>query len=407
MSRALVSYTRFERPLRPDGAASIAGVCPIALAVGAAGQRIGFATNREDIAAWPLRYLAPLCSFGAADESLRPSVAVVADDALHGELRAALEQAPRGAASSTYEGQPVDRHRLPGGTVALLYRDRPGITLIDDDAEAVAFVTAGADPQAPFEAARMIREVLRRRLEGTGRVVIHAGAVAVGGSVWLVCGPKFSGKTTLVCALIEHLAADFVANDRVFLGSGEAGLEVLSWPMSIRIGIGTCLASPPLRRWLRPGTSPEYPQSGWDPRRGLDRCTAHRLAARRDSPKLELTAAELVASLGGRAVSGGRLAGVLLPVRDPDMSSAAGATSPVAAVDATQRLRRELLTPDDGDYPDWLELRRAQPPSLRAGALDLLRRVVSSYPVLEIRFATGQGAARAVRGLSFTSAGCG
>ncbi len=383
-------------PEAPRALAEIAAACPVRLRVDADNQHLGFAAGDDRIAAWPRRYLAPVCSFGSVDAGLAPAVAVVADDARHAELRAAAQAAGAPTEAATYEDESVDRHEMPGGVVALVYRERPGVTLIDNARGAVAFVTTAEDPQAPFEAARLIREVLRRRCEHEGRVVLHAGAVSFGGSVWLVCGPKFAGKTTLVCALIEHLGADFVSNDRVFLGGGEQGLEVISWPMSVRIGLGTTLGSAPLREWLRPGRSPVYPQSGWDPEEGLDEVTARSLAARPGAPKLELVPDELVASLGGRALAGGPCGGVFLPARDATPGAGPARVHPVEPAAAKERLIGELLTPDDDDYPDWLGLRREEAAEQRAAARALIDLLVDTSPVVEVSFATGEGAARAV-----------
>jgi len=389
---------RDERsPGAPTAVAEIAAACRFALRVDAGGGRIGFATNEERIAAWPRSYLAPVCSFAPADPDLQPSVVVVADDARHAALRAAAREAGGAVDAMTYEEESVDRHTMPGGAVALVYRERPGVTLIDHARGVVTFVTAAADPQGPFEAARLIREVLRRRFEQEGRAVLHAGAVSFGGSVWLVCGPKFAGKTTLVCALIEHLGADFVSNDRVFLGGPGGRPEVISWPMSVRIGLGTCLASAPLRDWLRAGRSPAYPRSGWDTERGLDEAAARRLAARADAPKLELVPAELVASLGGRALAGGPVGGVFLPARDASLAPGVGRAQPVGPTPAKQRLLAELLTPDDDDYPDWLGLRCTEATDLRDRARALIDLLVDTRPVVEVSFAGGDAAARAVR----------
>jgi hypothetical protein len=385
----------------PEASTEIAGIaaaCGVRLRVDAAGRHLGFATDGERIAAWPLRYLAPVCSFAPADAELEPSVTVVADDARHAAVRAAAQAAGEARATVTYEDEPVDRHRMADGVVALVYRERPGVTLVDRALGVLAFVTTAEDPQAPFEAARLIREVLRRRLEHEGWAVLHAGAVSFGGSIWIVCGPKFAGKTTLVCALIEHLGADFVSNDRVFLGAGAGWAEVVSWPMSVRIGLGTCLASPPLRGWLRPGRSPEYPQFGWDQGEGLDEEEARRLAARPGAPKLELVPAELVASLGGRVAAGGHLGGILLPARDPSLAATAGRAQEVGPETARKRLLAELLTPDDDDYPDWLGLRHPEEAAeQRHGARGLVDLAVDTCPVVKVEFSTGEGAVRGVR----------
>jgi hypothetical protein len=369
--------------------------CRLGFEVKAAGRRACFSVNAGRFADWPRRYLAPAFSFAPAAVVSPPAIAVVEDDRLHRELRAFAAATSPPISSATYEDEPADRYVLPDGIVALLYRDRPGVTLIQREAGAVGFVTTVGDAQAPFEAARLLREVLRRRLEADGHVVLHAGAVALDGGVWIVSGPKYAGKTTLVCALTEFAGADFIANDRVFLLAGTDGLEVLAWPMSVRIAPGTYLGSPGLRRWLRPGRQLEYPEPGWDPVRGIDEKEARRFAASGGGPKVDLVPSELVAALGGRVLPGGRLAGVLLPARDAALASEEGWVAPASPEPVAERLGGELLTPDDDDYPDWLGL-GAEASALESGAHDLVEDLVRLHPLREVCFSTGRGAARAV-----------
>jgi hypothetical protein len=357
------------------------------------GMRVGFATPDANIAAWPRAYLDPVCSF-------TPSVGLghggrivcVADHALHQTLRGLLADRPA-AATATYEAIPAASIRLAGGLVALAYTERAGVTVVDAAHERVHYLTDSV-PDARFESARLIRELLRRRGEDRDEVTIHAGAVLVAGGAWVVPGPKGAGKTTAVCALLEHLGADFVANDRVHLSRVGGEFGVRAWPMTTRIGIGTCLASDRLRGWLRPAVPPAYPQTGWDPAVGLSRTEAALLAGSPAGPKIELVTAELVATLRCRAAAGGPIAGVLVPRRDP---KARDATVTPSNRDRTLRLLLEQsFTPDDTAYPDWLGLRRRSRSELAQTSAALLRRLVSTVPVVDVVFADARSLANRI-----------
>lgn len=317
------------------------------------------------------------------------TIACVADWDAHERLRAALSGRPATPAT-TYEGRRVDRVEMDGEVVALAYADRPGVTVVAAGGLQVGYVAADV-ADARFEAARLIREVLRRQGEDQGEVVVHAGAVVLGGGAWVVCG-----KTTTVCALLEHLGADFVANDRVHLERGGGPFAVSAWPMSTRIGVGTCLASARLRPWLQPRVPLTYPQTGWDPVQGIAPAEARRLAESGAGPKIELVAAELVEIMGCAASAGGPLAGLVLPARRPEL--AAPRLRSGDSESAARLLVRQSFTPVDDAYPDWLGLRAQPAGQLAAQAWRLLQDLAASIPVLEVEFADSVSLAHALRG---------
>lgn len=187
-------------------------------------------------------------------------------------------------------------HRLPGGLLVHRYEAGDGITISDRAAGCCAFVAPGPSPDAEYEPARLVRELLIADLERRTAVPLHAGAVSLGGRGVLICGPRGAGKTTLICHLLEHAGADFVANDRLFAVAGRRPRAV-SWPWGIRIGLDTCAASPALSRWLAGRRRLAYPQPGWD----LED-PGRQPAGGGEAAKLELTAAELAAAMGARVL---------------------------------------------------------------------------------------------------------
>lgn len=358
---------------------------------------IVFATNTEAVESWPRSYLSPACHFQAAPPDARPQVCVVVSEYLYSAAMAALAEVPS-VPASTYEDTPARRHDVGVARFALAYCSRAGVTIVDSrNGQAVYLTPATANTpsddatQAPFEAARLIRETLRRRAEHRGEVVLHAGAVVVGSGAWIVSGAKGAGKTTLVCAMVEYIGGKFIANDRVFLARAGGGFDVRAWPMTIRIGIGTCLASPGLRPWLQPAAPPVYPQTGWNPVRGISVEEAQVIAGNGGGPKVELVLSEFVSSVGADSAGCAPLAGILLPAWSRDLSRSSVRTVP--GEEAAVRLRQEILTPDDASYPDWVGLRRRTSDDIRAGAEQIIRELSTGFPVYEVRFSTGSAAA--------------
>lgn len=79
----------------------------------------------------------------------------------------------------------------------------------------------GATPD-PDVAAGILDSAIRARiaLRAPGRIFVHAGVVAAAGRAIVIPGPSFSGKTTLVAALLERGATYLSDEFAVLDGSG-------------------------------------------------------------------------------------------------------------------------------------------------------------------------------------------
>jgi hypothetical protein len=363
-------------------------------------QELRFSTNIGAALAWPQAYFTPVYEFSDGDRvsdaigagtSFR--VSVTASSELHARTLAILAYLGDGEHSMTYEENAAHRWRTPE-RVAIAYSERPGVIIVDHVARTVALITTSDDPTAPFEAARLIREVFTKGLERSGWFVMHAGAVELHGRGIVICGPKYAGKTTLVCALLESAGAHFISNDRVNISAEADGYHVLAWPMSTRIGLGTCLASDALRPCLRGGTF-AYPQTGWNPRVGLSDGEAKSLARASPTLKLELITQELAAAFDTSATAGAGVACVVLPRWRPDGPSAE-IYRPASDATVVQRLTGQLLTPRDSDYPDWLELRSIDEGELATQGRAMVRNIARRVPIVELSFADAAAATEAL-----------
>jgi hypothetical protein len=363
MGRAATAATRFETPA---GSVRLAATAP-------------------EVLAWPVDYLAPGFTAVPAPAAVDGewSVVVSGEPGHHDRLVGAVSGLPR-TTSETYESRPADRVEVDGRHLVLRYPGDEGITVVDGDRRRVAYVDRDLT-RAGFESARLVREVVRRVGEESGEVVLHAGSVVLAGRAWVICGAKGAGKTTSVCALMEHADAVFIANDRVHLRRS-AGFDVRAWPMSTRIGVGTCVASSRLRPLLDGGNRFAYPQTGWDPHVGLSAEAIATHVAEGSGPKVELVTQELCEVLGADATGAAPVGGVLLPQR--------GESPPGVAVAGPAEARAVLLsqvfTPDDDAYPDWLELRGTPREVLWQRTCDLVDALLEEVTALRVSFAHGR-----------------
>ncbi|MBV9022658.1 MAG: hypothetical protein JO362_02355 [Streptomycetaceae bacterium] len=105
-----------------------------------------------------------------------------------------------------------------------------------------------ADPDAAVHfTARLVRQAMTAQLLAAGAAYAHTAAVSVGGRGVLISGHRHRGKTTTLTAVLRHLPADFVTNDRLLITAEEGNLRGHAWPAHMRAGVGTLLAYPDLK----------------------------------------------------------------------------------------------------------------------------------------------------------------
>ncbi|MFJ2401064.1 hypothetical protein ACIOUE_07145 [Streptomyces xanthochromogenes] len=86
-------------------------------------------------------------------------------------------------------------------------------------------------------AARLARELLRAKLMGDGWKILHASAAVKDGQTVLTLGDKGAGKTT-TALLLARSGWQLLANDRVFVRTGNDGVDVVPWPSAAAVGLG-------------------------------------------------------------------------------------------------------------------------------------------------------------------------
>ncbi|HJU23921.1 MAG TPA: hypothetical protein VJ891_15550 [Casimicrobiaceae bacterium] len=154
---------------------------------------------------------------------------------------------------------------------------------------------------------RVVRELaMEEGVEG-GRVFLHAAAFEHDGVVYVIAGPKYGGKTSLLIHALTSGEAQFVANDRVLLDHCADGCVVRGMPTLVNVRAET-------RRFFERFFEPHAfgPDSGCLTRdeHNVER---QRGVTRRDEA-LILNPRQFADALGTAASTGGRLGAILFPV---------------------------------------------------------------------------------------------
>jgi hypothetical protein len=222
---------------------------------------------------------------------------------------------------------------------------------------------------------RIMREITFRTLESAGGVALHAATVSQGDEGFLLVGASGAGKTTLLVAFLLA-GGGFVCNDRAMLVPHAR--RALGLPLPVRLGAGTLLHVPALRRHLSSRGALSRAQSMTFPEA---QSAGSLSAADWGSPKkIELSPAELCELLGASAQMSAPLGAIIAPVihRDP----CAPRLERLSADEAQELLLAERCTPDDPLWPDpWIE-----PRDLPGDARDLLRKASEETPAFRLHF---------------------
>lgn len=372
---------------------------------------MGYCGNYEPALAWARDYLGSYFDLEPGGDG-GPMVAGLVNADLHAALMAALAGAEGEPARThtsrltgpgpRWEWQTSRRFHLDGDLTIQLLDQGGGIVVSDRGTEEFAFVAPRSADEARFEPVRMVRELFIRQLEQQGYVVVHAGAVMLGDSAVVVCGPRGAGKTTLICGLLEYEGARFVSNVRTFLRVDAEGVaDVVAWPWSVRIGFGTCAASAALRGWLEADRALTIPQKDWDVAGALE-SSFERYGGWPESgvieAKAELTAAELATLMGTDVVSGAPAARLVFPELAPAAETAIAAE--IEPSEAAARLQQQRAKVVDDVHADWLDLGLESRNPESPGADSRLSRFAAACPAVRLPVGDARRAARAVAGLA-------
>jgi hypothetical protein len=347
---------------------------------------------------WCDHYLAPfvtskpLCANGMRDFVL----CAVHDGALWQGVQLAIADLAC-TSSQTYNGTAIREWILDAGLYVQQYVERKSFTIIDAERRCIAFVDdCASDTEWWMEPARLVREMITRRIEEDSHFVFHAASVAIGDCGVALVGPKRAGKTTLTVAALEYASAAFIANDRTYFEMVDGTPYVHGWPVTSALGIGTCLASPALRPLLESGIRSRYPQPALDGRLDLGEFRRRDVSAMiQERVKVELTPLEVGETFGVPVIRRSKLSAVVLPKLDPSCSKPQ--LRDVAPFEAAEVLGEQALTCDHVNYPDWLHLRRRSDEETGRRVAAFVEQLVLAVPAYEMRYWEGKSAAQALR----------
>lgn len=121
-----------------------------------------------------------------------------------------------------------------------------GYALMDRSADLVLLLLSPGQRGVPsMLPIRVVRAAILLQLETAGWSYLHAACLTRGGIGLAVTGPKFAGKTTLALQLLGRPGWRLVANDKLAVRPGKAGVEAQGFPIRMGIRSGSLDVLPP------------------------------------------------------------------------------------------------------------------------------------------------------------------
>lgn len=133
-----------------------------------------------------------------------------------------------------------------------VFRDEqhPFFFVVADDDGRVTILARERTRQCRTVLMRVVRELAMVRAVSTGGLLVHGAAVGSEAGVVVMAGPRRSGKTTLLMALLQTTGVRYVANDRCVVRATDAAAIVRGLPTLVSIRVDALERFPLVRRRL-------------------------------------------------------------------------------------------------------------------------------------------------------------
>jgi hypothetical protein len=311
---------------------------------------------------------------------------LVVDSELLASLRCVLSRQPADELIETFAGETWRQcFKSHQGTVFLEPEGGDRSYCVSREGSRISVIVSRRT--ATTHLVRCLRELHLRTVENGFGLSMHAAAVTRGDRGFLIAGSKGAGKTSLTLALCLGSGFHYLANDRAMVVPDGTGLQLLPFPLACRVGFGTALHLPALRRLLMESTS--LCRSQPEALACLTSPEDLRPGDHHPDSKLELTPHELVRRLGIVHAREAQLSAVVIPVLEPDRGRVdLELLSPARTLEV---LERECLTPREEKWvAPWLIPRRAASDLWRRRHLTL-RRLADSIPAAALHFGSDYG----------------
>lgn len=208
---------------------------------------------------------------------------------------------------------------------------------------------------------RVVREIYYRKSLALGRVALHSAAVAdKQGRCILIPGEKATGKTTLLCNLLDSEKYKFIDNDRLLLEiDGNGQLQAHSMSSTVNVGYGTMRTYP-------------------------DRFKDVKISSyAKPTEKKRYTRNEFIEQVRCLSATTGRVKGILFPTIKENAK-----VNITKCSDSSKMARISLAMEifDNSEHPDWLQISNISEEQYKQNIEKILHVISKTIPANEIEF---------------------
>lgn len=350
--------------------------------------RIRFLTNAKDHLEWSRHYLGPYF-YSTDDHGLHDyTVGSFVGKAFPSNLEKHIGEDLPSKTVGIYLRQTGNEfaNDLDQGSVFMIQSLRGShIYLHSRIGRTILFLSRGSEDRGQLEegrlvVARILRDLITKRLEEKGFVMLHGGAVAFDDDHGIgILGDKGAGKTSLVIGLLSSKKARFISNDKVLVGDLNGCLVMVGWPTTPSIAVGTMSCYDQFRQFFFSVDGTIYPQLKFSP--NPEYLNKPPEVLWKVSEKLELTPRELAALFNVDICVSSEISGLFFPSISVDSEEIR--INELDEKRSRVRIEESFLL-DDPDYPDFLHLRTCSRDHLESTAQTLAGKLARRIRCFEV-----------------------
>lgn len=131
------------------------------------------------------------------------------------------------------------RKKTDGVIQIFWVEDANSVFMLEDNNIYVVAVNEGG---LNINAIRIIRDITQLNYQNNGGIFFHATAFSKNNDGVAILGDKGSGKTTLLFRYILENGYHTLSLDRMFLKLNNSEVDIMGWPNSLNLGLGTIRA---------------------------------------------------------------------------------------------------------------------------------------------------------------------
>lgn len=242
---------------------------------------------------------------------------------------------------------------------------------------------------------RLIRELIKLTLIENGWVLFHAACTETNNNGIAITGNKYAGKTTTLMNFLLNGEHSCVSNDKIAIKQNGNEIDIVGFPVSAGIRLGTILMFPEIQKLLKPKNSinkldnvlsKEDLKDFIDSKADVIKFEKNNYSSKR----IFITPEEFVSSLGCSIKNNVKLKCLVMPKFDRSVTSSK--INLMNVEDAFEILSQQYTDELSVNQPYWINLFNINMDNMQGKYSQLINFICKNIPVYQLKQNTNTNA---------------